>query len=228
MLRVMLLYGLNSFANGGILLALSLIITLARAKSGFGFGPRGAGVVFAWFGAASFLVQLFVFRRFAAKLSSKRLYLVGGGLLCFSCILLPWAAGFVSDYVMWTALLLDMIMLGAGFMGALPTVNAILANATDPRMRGFTQGAAASIGALLRGSAPLLCGILFAASISRDAPYVVFLFLGAVYMICLAIALSLPEKDVIHEGELKLAQEMQLQEMAKAASSEQVKPKEEV
>lgn len=193
LVRLFMLYSFCSFANGGVLTGISLFASTSRRKGGLGLSSVGVGITYVIFGAGAFLAQSLFFRHYSARNPPRKVFILGATLLAVSSLAIPFTTNGTTMVWVWIFLSVALVVLSCGFMTALPIVNAMLAEAADPRISGLTQGTASSAAALLRGAAPPLGGMMFGASVSLGMPWVLFMFYSATYVVCLAIAFSLPK-----------------------------------
>eukprot|EP00741_Cyanophora_paradoxa_P019117 tig00021126_g18458.t1 len=204
LMRLLLVHTLQSFANGGMLLALVLLPTLPAPAGGLGFGPLETGLSYAWNGLVGVVFQAVFFGPLLRRRGLARMYRAGTLISVAGCLLIPLApaplarrhpphsTGALAGA--WGVLMAANTLVGVGFMLGLPTLSSLLSFAADPAAQGLAQGTAASLASAAKALAPPLCGALFSAGAARGHPGALFLLLAAVYAASGLLALALPHR----------------------------------
>ncbi|KAF2072294.1 hypothetical protein CYY_006401 [Polysphondylium violaceum] len=200
-LHLMVMGSLNSFANGGLLLGITLFASLKRPEKGLGFNSFKIGILFTVFGLVGFAFQLLFFKRLSKSLGLKKQYLMGMILLSTSMLLYPVIyTGYLiqGEAIVWVFSIFVVIIMGIGWMQAMSILQGMVANASDPKIQGLTQGSYQSLNSLLRALGPMVSGSIFSLSINWSAPFILFIVLAQFYLACGKISTSLTESvDVL-------------------------------
>lgn len=93
MMRCSVLYMVNSFCNGGILVLNVLFLALSVGRLGMGLEPTHVGMALSLFGATSAIYQFTAAKKVVSALQPLRTYMyVGCAALCLGCLVTPLAA----------------------------------------------------------------------------------------------------------------------------------------
>eukprot|EP01132_Coremiostelium_polycephalum_P003147 gene3147-3936_t len=202
-LLLLVIGALNSFTNGGLLLALVLFSSLDMKERGLGFSPTGAGIIFTVLGFTGFLFQVVFFKKMSQSIGLRKQYLLGMTLLCIGITLYPLSfMGYImqGEAMVWVILMITVPIISIGFMQGLPIVQGMVANATNPDIQGLTQGSSQSLNSFLRAFGPAISGAIFSFSAIHSIPWLLFVFLGLIYIIIAIISLYLPESvDILRK-----------------------------
>lgn len=191
--RMLVANAIHQFCNGGLLVAIVLFASLERARGGMGFEPAAVGMLFTHFGLVGLVFQLTVFGRILRRIGLRRLYITGASMLAFGSATVCLAAAPVADVasVRWVPLLALLVPISCGFMAGLPVLFTLITNAAPVEVQGLAQGVAQSSGGIARTFGPVLTGIAFSVGAAHHRPWVAFVMLATLYVVCAAIAASL-------------------------------------
>ncbi|KAA8497600.1 Tetracycline resistance protein, class G [Porphyridium purpureum] len=190
---------LHSFANGANLLIMVLIWSLAAEHGGYGFGASLTSFAFAVFGLLGLVFQLASFSHLSMRLGARKVYSLG----CFLLVLGSFTIAFghvpltrlsVGNPRWWATLMAILLPNSIGFMLGLPVLGGILSNSVPTDVQGLTQGVAQLFAQIGRCAGPLVCGLLFSASVAHARPWWSFVVIAVLYMICGSLAFMLPER----------------------------------
>jgi len=190
MLKLILSNCLSSFGNGGMLLAIVLYFSLAIDQYGLGLSAFYNGILFGWFGLAGVIFQILFFKMMLRKRTILWLFQFGNLSLALGCLLMP-SSSLVYTYsgvspfstgMVWVVASTYCAIMAAGFMTCLPVITTIINNCANPDRQGLISGTAQSFSSFLRAFGPILCGIIFAASVAVKMPFLLFIFLTLVYL----------------------------------------------
>ncbi|KAF2072295.1 hypothetical protein CYY_006402 [Polysphondylium violaceum] len=205
-LHLMVMGSLNSFANGGLLLGIVLFASLSIEEKGMGFDSFKIGILFTVFGLVGFAFQLLFFKRLSKSLGLKKQYLMGMILLGASMLLYPVIyTGYLiqGEAMVWVISIFVVIIMGIGWMQAMSILQGMVANASDPKIQGLTQGSYQSLNSLLRAFGPVVSGAIFSLSTNWSAPFILFIVLAVIYLTVGKISHHLPESvDVLKKKEV--------------------------
>ncbi|KYQ93375.1 hypothetical protein DLAC_06052 [Tieghemostelium lacteum] len=204
---LLIIGGVNSFNNGGLLLGIVLFCSTAITDRGLGFGPPQTGVVFTILGFAGFFFQILFFKRLSASIGLKRQYILGMALLCVGIALFPLTfTGYLiqGEALVWVWIGIIIPVISIGFMQGLPIVQGMVANASNPQIQGLTQGTAQSLSSFLRAFGPAVSGGIFTASIKNNITWLLFIVLSVLYVFIAIASLWIPESVDINRQAQKL------------------------
>ncbi|KAK5578633.1 hypothetical protein RB653_008305 [Dictyostelium firmibasis] len=208
---LMVVGGLNSFNNGGLLLSLVLFSSAKTANRGLGFDSMGTGIIFTILGFFGFLWQILLFKKVSGRFGLKRQYTVGMILLSVGMALFPlsYVAWNIQGYPLaWVTVGIVVPIISVGFMSGLPIVQGMVANCSNPEIQGLTQGSTQSINSMLRSFGPAISGAIFSASAAHSQPWVLFIVLSIIYVCVAIISLYLPDTVDINHKALKQKREL--------------------
>jgi len=151
------------------------------ATERLGYGPRQNTWMFVFVGLVIAFVQGGVVRRLTPRVPEKKVAVVG-------------LAGTIPGFVLVGAahssgvLYAGLAFLAAGSALVMPCLSSLVSRYSPPDRQGLALGIFRSLGALARGLAPLVGGVLYW-SLGSSAPYMI----GAVFLLLpFVLALSLP------------------------------------
>ncbi|KAN0023414.1 hypothetical protein ACTFIU_011584 [Dictyostelium citrinum] len=211
LLLLMVVGGLNSFNNGGLLLSLVLFSSARTENRGLGFDSMGSGIIFTILGFFGFLWQILLFKKVSGRFGLKRQYTVGMILLSVGMALFPlsYVAWDIQGYPLaWVTIGIVVPIISVGFMSGLPIVQGMVANCSNPEIQGLTQGSTQSINSMLRSFGPAISGAIFSASAAHSQPWVLFIVLSIIYVCVAIISLYLPDTVDINHKALKQKREL--------------------
>ncbi|KAN0039392.1 hypothetical protein ACTA71_001586 [Dictyostelium dimigraforme] len=211
LLLLMVVGGLNSFNNGGLLLSLVLFSSARTENRGLGFDSMGSGIIFTILGFFGFLWQILLFKKVSGRFGLKRQYTVGMILLSIGMALFPlsYVAWYIQGYPLaWITIGIVVPIISVGFMSGLPIVQGMVANCSNPEIQGLTQGSTQSINSMLRSFGPAISGAIFSASAAHSQPWVLFIVLSIIYVCVAIISLYLPDTVDINHKALKQKREL--------------------
>ncbi|GAM22135.1 hypothetical protein SAMD00019534_053100 [Acytostelium subglobosum LB1] len=204
---LLILGSVNSFNNGGLLLAFVLFSSLSIEHRGLGMDPFENGIIFSVLGFFGFIFQITFFKRLSRTLGLKRQYLMGSMLLCLGMMTFPLTfMGYLiqGKATVWVILMIIVPITSVGFMQCLPIVGGMIANASRPELQGLTQGTAQSANSLLRSFGPAISGAIFTFSIKYSVSWLLFFVLSVIYVGLAILSLYLPDSvDVLRDSENK-------------------------
>jgi len=190
MLKLILSNCLSSFGNGGMLLAIVLYFSLDTKEYGLGLDAFYNGILFGWFGLAGVIFQVACFKWLLKKKDILWVFQFGNMSLGIGCLLMPstslvyslFGISTVTSVFTWIVASFYCCIMAAGFMTCLPVITTIINNCANPERQGLISGTAQSFSSFLRAFGPILCGIIFAGSVAIHMPFLLFVFLFAVYL----------------------------------------------
>ncbi|EAL63568.1 hypothetical protein DDB_G0287843 [Dictyostelium discoideum AX4] len=211
LLLLMVVGGLNSFNNGGLLLSLVLFSSAPTVNRGLGLDSMGSGIIFTILGFFGFLWQILLFKKVSGRFGLKRQYTVGMILLSIGMALFPlsYVAWNIQGYpLVWVTIGIVVPIISVGFMSGLPIVQGMVANCSNPEIQGLTQGSTQSINSMLRSFGPAISGAIFSASTAHSQPWVLFIVLSIIYVCVAIVSLYLPDTVDINHKALKQKREL--------------------
>ncbi|KAM9996195.1 hypothetical protein ACTFIY_002386 [Dictyostelium cf. discoideum] len=211
LLLLMVVGGLNSFNNGGLLLSLVLFSSAPTDNRGLGWHSLESGIIFTILGFFGFLWQILLFKKVSGRFGLKRQYTVGMILLSVGMALFPlsYVAWNIQGYPLaWVTLAIVVPIISVGFMSGLPIVQGMVANCSNPEIQGLTQGSTQSINSMLRSFGPAISGAIFSASAAHNQAWVLFIVLSIIYVCVAIISLYLPDSVDINHKALKQKREL--------------------
>jgi len=195
MLKLILSNCLSSFGNGAMLLAIVLYFSLSIDQYGLGLSAFYNGILFGWFGLAGVIFQFLFFKWLLQKKSILWIFQFGNLSLALGCFLMPFTSIVYAYFgettattvLSWLVAALFCIVLAVGFMTCLPVITTIINNCANPDRQGLISGTSQSLASLLRAFGPILCGLIFAVAVAVKMPFLLFIFLVAIYMSSFAL-----------------------------------------
>lgn len=215
-------YCLNMFANGALIIGITLFTTHNIEEGGMGMSAFGSGMAMFQFGAVAFVFQVTIFKHVVKYFGLRKTFCIFGCLglgigvasMPLASIVLRHSQSTWAWTVSWLCLSLSLTFCSVGHMTLLPVHMTMLSNSSNPKIYGLTQGLNQSLGSLMRGASPIVFGAFFSFTAKRHVLPLTYLILGALYWIGYFIGISLSDAveqsrddtSVVEKQELEMSE----------------------
>ena len=202
-----ILYSLFSVTDVGFNEMFPVLAATVPEYKGLGFTPAQLGTVLLVISIGCIILQLTILPQMANYFGPKKYLLLVNLIRTFVIPLLPSISAVRNPTLTWISLVMVLFLDRAGVFAGYLSINMLIANSSDPKLRGSANGVtmtAANLGRLL---APLMCGSIYSWSLpnitgihgnenSLGFPfnqYCTFYFLSALSVLVAVITASLPD-----------------------------------
>lgn len=199
LVRLILVYSLTSFLNGGLFLSINL---LALASWGYDMQPRECSIIMLLFGCWATFFNACLFKPVVRHLGSKRANAVGLIATGVGVLGLPLADMFVPSHSwpLWGCIVSSVLVFGSGYMLVNGLLVGFISSHASADMQGITQGLAVFLSSSLSGIGPVVLGLVANAALEAKVPVLSFLFLSVGYFVAFLALKDVPREVLEAEG----------------------------
>jgi len=193
LVRLILVYSLTSFLNGGLFLSINL---LALAPWGYDMQPRECSIIMLLFGCWATFFNACLFKPVVRYLGSKRANAVGLIATGVGLLGLPLADMFVRSHSwpLWACIVSSVLVFGSGYMLVNGLLVGFISSHASADMQGITQGLAVFLSSSLSGIGPVVLGLVANAALEAKVPVLSFLFLSIGYFVAFLALKDVPRE----------------------------------